>query len=185
MGDGGRSFWRLGTRLFDCMAGSSPKRIHHLVHGFVPLHGHANLIGQSFDLTWCRGRPQGLCWCKNQAYPKKAYFSIFFNAGCCVLRFRNLIGLHWIFRLIGPIFKMVELGSMRPLKSSLLIALESALCQLWDRTTDLITIVSGQHLKATKGTKKNPTDLICNKTMQIHDLNYPSIHILIFFIFHF
>ena len=33
---------------------------------------------------------------------------------------------------------------MQLLKSSLLIALESARCQRWDRTTDLITIVSGQ-----------------------------------------
>ena len=49
-----------------------------------------------------------------------------------------------IFRLTSHNWKMEEHGLMLQLKSSLLIALASARCQPWDRTTDLITIVSGQ-----------------------------------------
>ena len=49
-----------------------------------------------------------------------------------------------IFRLTSHNWKMEEHGLMLQLKSSLLIALASARCQPWGRTTDLITIVSGQ-----------------------------------------
>ena len=47
------------------------------------------------------------------------------------------------FRLTGHTWRKAALGSMQLLKSSLLTALASELCQLWDPTTDLITIVSG------------------------------------------
>ena len=47
------------------------------------------------------------------------------------------------FRLTGHTWRKAQLGSMQLLKSSLLTALASELCQLWDPTTDLITIVSG------------------------------------------
>ena len=69
----------------------------------------------------------------------------FITHGQLVSQWQNSLHLViQIFRLTSHNWKMEEHGLMLQLKSSLLIALASARCQPWDRTTDLITIVSGQ-----------------------------------------
>ena len=70
---------------------------------------------------------------------------LFITHGQLVSQWQNSLqfGIQ-IFRLTSHNWKMEEHGLMLQLKSSLLIALASARCQPWDRTTDLITIVSGQ-----------------------------------------